>query len=59
MMTATADTIPVRSTVCCVNEVPSLGARRLFLVSLVYLFALFASLIVERVLHIAPLALWI
>jgi protoheme IX farnesyltransferase len=34
------------------------AARRLFLVSLAYLFALFASLIVERALHIAPLALW-
>jgi len=34
------------------------AARRLFLVSLVYLFALFATLIVERALHIVPLTLW-
>ncbi len=40
------------------NEAKEPAARRLFLVSLVYLFALFASLIVERVLHIVPLALW-
>jgi protoheme IX farnesyltransferase len=40
------------------NEAKEPAARRLFLVSLIYLFALFASLIVERVLHIAPLTLW-
>jgi protoheme IX farnesyltransferase len=40
------------------NEVKETAARRLFLVSLAYLFALFASLIVERLFHIAPLALW-
>jgi protoheme IX farnesyltransferase len=40
------------------DETKEPAARRLFLVSLVYLFALFASLIVERLLHVAPLAFW-
>jgi protoheme IX farnesyltransferase len=40
------------------DETKEPGARRLFLVSLIYLFALFASLIVERLLHIVPLAFW-
>jgi protoheme IX farnesyltransferase len=39
------------------DEVKEPAARRLFFVSLVYLFALFASLIVERLLHLSPLAL--
>jgi protoheme IX farnesyltransferase len=34
------------------------AAHRLFRVSLVYMFALFASLIAERLLHIAPFAGW-
>jgi protoheme IX farnesyltransferase len=34
------------------------AAHRLFGVSLLYMTALFASLIVERLVHIAPLALW-
>lgn len=34
------------------------AARKLFGVSIVYLFALFAALIVERVGHISPLHLW-
>jgi protoheme IX farnesyltransferase len=40
------------------DEVKEPAARRLFFVSLVYLFALFASLIVERLLHLSPLAPW-
>ena len=35
------------------------AAHRLFRVSLVYMFALFASLIVERVAHLIPLAPWL
>jgi protoheme IX farnesyltransferase len=35
------------------------AAHRLFFVSLVYMFVLFAALIVERALHIAPFAAWI
>jgi protoheme IX farnesyltransferase len=34
------------------------AARRLFLISLIYLFCLFAALIVERVVHIAPFGSW-
>ncbi|HEY0107426.1 MAG TPA: heme o synthase [Rhizomicrobium sp.] len=34
------------------------AAHRLFRVSLIYMFALFAALIVERVAHIAPFAAW-
>jgi protoheme IX farnesyltransferase len=40
------------------DEAKEPAARRLFFISLVYLFALFASLIVEHVLHLSPLALW-
>jgi protoheme IX farnesyltransferase len=40
------------------DEVKEPAARRLFFVSLVYLFALFASLIVEHLLHLMPLTLW-
>jgi len=35
------------------------GARRLFTVSIIYLFALFAALIAERLLGIAPIHAWI
>jgi len=35
------------------------AARRLFRVSLIYMFALFAALIAERLLHIAPFAAWV
>ncbi|HXC55337.1 MAG TPA: heme o synthase [Rhizomicrobium sp.] len=35
------------------------AARRLFRVSLVYMFALFAALIVEKLAHIAPFASWL
>jgi heme o synthase len=35
------------------------AAHRLFRVSLIYMFALFASLIVESALHVAPLAPWL
>jgi protoheme IX farnesyltransferase len=34
------------------------AARRLFGISLIYLFALFAALLCERLLHIAPLGSW-
>ncbi len=34
------------------------AARRLFGISLIYLFALFASLLCERLMHIAPLGSW-
>ncbi|HWA02038.1 MAG TPA: heme o synthase [Rhizomicrobium sp.] len=37
------------------DEIRETAARKLFLVSLVYLFALFAALIGERLAHIAPL----
>jgi heme o synthase len=40
------------------DEVREGAARRLFAISLVYLFALFAALIGERLLHIAPLGPW-
>jgi len=35
------------------------AAHRLFRVSLIYMFALFASLIVERVAQLAPLSPWL
>jgi len=41
------------------NEDEEPAAHRLFRVSLVYMFALFASLIAERLLHIAPFAGWV
>jgi protoheme IX farnesyltransferase len=34
------------------------AAKRLFGISLIYLFALFAALIVERIAHIAPFGSW-
>jgi protoheme IX farnesyltransferase len=40
------------------DEVKEPAAHRLFAVSLVYMFALFASLIVEHALQIAPLGAW-
>jgi protoheme IX farnesyltransferase len=40
------------------DEVKEPAAHRLFAVSLVYMFALFASLIAEHALHIAPLGAW-
>ena len=40
------------------DETKEPAAHRLFRVSLVYMFALFASLIAERLLHIAPFAGW-
>ncbi|MGZ5936641.1 MAG: heme o synthase [Rhizomicrobium sp.] len=40
------------------DEANEPAAHRLFRVSLVYMFALFASLIAERLLHIAPFAGW-
>jgi protoheme IX farnesyltransferase len=40
------------------DETNEPAAHRLFAVSLVYMFALFASLIVEHALHIAPLGVW-
>ncbi|MBW8709167.1 MAG: UbiA family prenyltransferase, partial [Alphaproteobacteria bacterium] len=40
------------------NEVKEPAAHRLFGVSLVYLTALFATLIIEKLIGIAPLALW-
>jgi len=40
------------------DEVREPAAHRLFGISLVYVFALFASLMVERALHIAPLGVW-
>jgi protoheme IX farnesyltransferase len=41
------------------DEVKEPAAHRLFRVSLIYMFALFASLIVEAVAHIAPLSPWL
>ncbi|HTP75799.1 MAG TPA: heme o synthase [Rhizomicrobium sp.] len=41
------------------NEDEEPAAHRLFRVSLVYMFALFASLIAERLLHVAPFAGWV
>ncbi|MBV9540208.1 MAG: protoheme IX farnesyltransferase [Alphaproteobacteria bacterium] len=41
------------------DDVKEPAAKRLFRVSLIYMFALFASLIVERLVHIAPLASWL
>jgi protoheme IX farnesyltransferase len=41
------------------DEIKEPAARRLFRVSLVYMFALFAALIVERLVHIAPVASWL
>ena len=41
------------------NEDEEPAAHRLFRVSLVYMFSLFASLIAERLLHIAPFAGWV
>ena len=38
------------------NEMAEPNARRLFAVSILYLFALFAALIVERVLAFSPFA---
>ena len=40
------------------DETKEPAAHRLFRVSLVYMFALFASLICERLIHIAPFAGW-
>jgi protoheme IX farnesyltransferase len=40
------------------DEIKEPAAHRLFRVSLVYMFALFAALIAERLLHIAPFAGW-
>src|SRR5689334_24561284 len=41
------------------DEAKEPAARRLFRVSLIYMFALFAALIAERLLHIAPFAAWV
>ena len=41
------------------DEAREPAARRLFGISLIYLFALFAALLCERLLHIAPLGNWI
>jgi protoheme IX farnesyltransferase len=41
------------------DEVREPAARRLFTVTIVYLFSLFAALIVERLGGIAPLHAWI
>jgi len=41
------------------DDVKERAAHRLFGVSLIYLFALFAALIVERAIHLAPLASWV
>ena len=41
------------------DEVKEPAAHRLFRVSLIYMFALFASLIVERATHIAAFAPWL
>ena len=38
------------------DEIRALAARRLFGISILYLFTLFAALIAERLLHIAPFA---
>ena len=40
------------------DEVREPAARRLFAVSIFYLFSLFAALIAERLLGLAPLHLW-
>jgi protoheme IX farnesyltransferase len=40
------------------NETAEPAARRLFGISLLYLFALFAALIGERLAHVAPFASW-
>jgi protoheme IX farnesyltransferase len=40
------------------DEANEPAAHRLFRVSLIYMFALFASLIMERLLHVAPFAIW-
>jgi protoheme IX farnesyltransferase len=40
------------------DEVREPAARRLFAISLAYVFALFAALIMERVFVIAPLGAW-
>jgi protoheme IX farnesyltransferase len=40
------------------DEAKEPAAHRLFRVSLIYMFALFASLIAERLIHIAPFAVW-
>ncbi|HVV64129.1 MAG TPA: heme o synthase [Rhizomicrobium sp.] len=40
------------------DETREPGARRLFGVSLIYLFALFAALLCERLAHVAPLGGW-
>jgi protoheme IX farnesyltransferase len=41
------------------DSVDEPAAHRLFRVSLIYMFALFASLITERLLHIAPFSGWV
>ncbi|MBI1329607.1 MAG: protoheme IX farnesyltransferase [Alphaproteobacteria bacterium] len=41
------------------DEVKETAARKLFAVSLMYLFALFAALIVERLIGIAPFGTWL
>ncbi len=41
------------------DEANEPAAHRLFRVSLIYMFALFASLIVERLFHIAPFSGWV
>ena len=41
------------------DEMKEPAAHRMFVLSLLYLFAVFASLIVERLAHIAPLGSWI
>jgi protoheme IX farnesyltransferase len=40
------------------DETTEPAAHRLFRVSLIYMFALFASLIAERLVHIAPFTGW-
>src|SRR5689334_24255878 len=41
------------------DETREPAAHRLFRVSLIYMFALFAALLAERLLHIAPFASWL
>jgi protoheme IX farnesyltransferase len=41
------------------DETRETAARRLFGISILYLFALFAALIAENLLHVAPLGRWI
>jgi heme o synthase len=41
------------------EETTEPAAHRLFRVSLIYMFALFASLMAERLLHVAPFAGWV